>query len=521
MRRLNRLLAIIVIACVGILSSAHAAIEYADVTGGRLKGEVSNGLATFKAIPFAAPPVGALRWRVPQPIVPWRGTRVADTFAPACVQPWYEDPNPSSEDCLYLNVWTAAVTSKERRPVMVWIHGGGLTGGMSWERLSYGTKLAPEGVVLVTIAYRLGAIGFLAHPELTLESGKSSGNYGLFDVVAALKWVHANIAQFGGDPTRVTIFGGSAGGLAVGLLAGAPAAKGLYARAIAQSGSGFVPVQKNDPEHPFAPHTLSSAEKDGQAFFKSLGVSDLKSARRVSADAILKASQAEQRSSVGLAIIDGDLVQGFNIDLFQRKRFNDTPILVGFTSDEDGSPPGQISVDSMKTEIGHWPCDNPQTQTAMAAAYPYATDAQARISIRYLYRDFGVAWPIWTWARLETTQGRNPAYVYIFDVHDSEHPFGAWHSSDYPYVFGNFPTPPTARDEATSALIRKYWINFATRGDPNGPGLPVWKPFDERSQAAMVFDDLPGSRRLPNLTGLEALDAILKCANDHSGAFGG
>jgi para-nitrobenzyl esterase len=414
---------------------------------------------------------------------------------------------------LYLNVWTAAVTSKERRPVMVWIHGGGLKGGLSWEKLSDGTKLAREGVVLVTIAYRLGAIGFLAHPELTRESGKSSGNYGLFDVVAALKWVQANIAQYGGDPSRVTIFGGSAGGLAVGLLAGAPAARGLYARAIAQSGSGFLPELKNDPEHRFAKLELSSAEKDGQSFFRSLGVSDLKSARRVSAEAILKASQAEQRDAVALAIIDGDLVHGFNADLFRQGRFNDTPILVGFTSDEEGDPPAQTSVDSMKTEIERWPCNDPQTQAAIAAAYPHATDAQTRTAIRYLHRDFGVAWPTWTWARLQTTQGHNPAYVYVFDVHDREHPFGAPHASEYPYVFGNFPKPPAARDEATSALIRKYWINFATHGNPNGPGLPVWKTFDERSQAAMVFDDSPDSRRLPNFAGLQALDAILRCAN--------
>ena len=438
---------------------------------------------------------------------------MADTFAPACLQPW-DEPNPTREDCLYLNVWTAAASSKERLPVMVWIHGGGLKWGMSWQSLSYGNHLAREGVVLVTIAYRLGAMGFLAHPELTLESGKSSGNYGLYDVIAALQWVHANIAQFGGDPTRVTIFGGSAGGLAVGLLAGAPAAHGLFARAIAQSGSGFVPVHQNDPEHQFSPPTLSSAEKDGQALFKSLGVADLQSARRVSALAVLKASQAELRSAVGLAIIDGDLVRGFNIDLFEHQRFNDTPILIGFTSDEDGGPPEQATVDPVQAAISRWPCKDPRMQAAMAAAYPHATDAQARITIRHLNRDLEVAWPIWKWARLETTRGHNPAYVYVFDVHDREHPFGAPHASEYPYVFGNFsPQTPTARDAATSALMRKYWINFATRGDPNGPGLPVWKRFEQGSQAAMVFAERAGSRRLPNLEGLRALDGILRCAN--------
>ena len=172
---------------------ARAAIEHADVTGGRLKGEVADGIASFKGVPFAAPPVGALRWKAPQPVLAWSRTRNANTFAPACV---------------------------------VWIHGGGSKSGMSWEDVSHGTKLAPEGVVLVTIAYRFGAIGFLAYPELTRESGKSSGNYGLMGVVAPLKWVHANIAQFGGDASRVTIFGGTAGGVAVSLLADAPAAEG-------------------------------------------------------------------------------------------------------------------------------------------------------------------------------------------------------------------------------------------------------------------------------------------------------
>jgi para-nitrobenzyl esterase len=189
-------LAIMMILCVAAISSARAAIEYANITGGQVQGEVKDGLATFKGVPFAAPPVGALRWRVPQPVVAWRGMRKANAFARACIQPWGDNPDPNltSEDCLYLNVWTAAATAKERRPVMVWIHGGGLTNGMSWQDLSYGTKLAPEGAVLVTIAYRLGALGFLAHPELTRESGKGSGNYGLFDTLAALKWVQANIS---------------------------------------------------------------------------------------------------------------------------------------------------------------------------------------------------------------------------------------------------------------------------------------------------------------------------------------
>jgi para-nitrobenzyl esterase len=500
MKRSYPLLAMMVILCAGTAGSAHAAIEYAKVTGGRLKGEVKDGVASFKGVPFAAPPIGALRWRVPQPVVAWSGTRKADAFAPACIQPWGDNPNRRpSEDCLYLNVWTAAVTARERRPVMVWIHGGGLTNGMSWENLSHGTKLAPEGVVLVTIAYRLGALGFLAHPELTRESGRSSGNYGLFDTVAALEWVRANIAQFGGDPSRVTIFGGSSGAFAVSLLAGAPAAKGLYERAIAQGGAGFFPTLNSYPQHNAPLPTLRDAETMGEDFFKSLGVADLKSARDLTADAILKATNPDAPGFH--AIVDGDLVKGSNVELFQQGRFNDTPILVGFTSDEAGDQPPQYLADWLKGLIERSPCG--ETHAAIAAAYPRET--------RYLIRDFFAGWPAWTWARLQSTRGHSPAYVYIFDLHDREHPFGAPHASEYPYVFGNFPRPPSIGDESASELIRKYWINFAARGDPNGPGLPPWKAFDENSQSAMVFGDFSNSQRLPNIEGLRALDELLSC----------
>jgi para-nitrobenzyl esterase len=501
-------LAVTIVLCVAAAHSARAAIEYADITGGRVRGEVKDGLASFKGLPFAAPPVGSLRWRVPQPVVAWRGVRKADTFAPACIQPWADNPNPNqlSEDCLYLNVWSTAVTAKERRPVMVWIHGGGLTGGMSWETLSHGTKLAPEGVVLVTIAYRLGAFGFLAHPELTRESGNTSGNYGLFDAVAALKWVQANIAQFGGDPSRVTIFGGSSGALIVSLLAGSPAARGLYQRAIAQSGAGFYPNLNSIPAEISPLPSLGDAEKRGEEFLKTLGASELKSGRRLSADTILKARSSATANSH--PNIDGTLVVGSNVDLFQQGKFNDTPMLVGFTSDESGATPPKILVDWMDSVIARSGCKD--AQAAIAKTYPRTNDVETSM-LRYLFRDFYVGWPAWTWARLQSTKGGNHAFVYIFDVHGPEQPFGAWHAAEYPFVFGNFPKPPTARDEAVSALMRQYWINFSARGDPNGPGLPVWKAFDESSQSAMIFGDPSESRQLPDIDGLKAVDALLRC----------
>jgi para-nitrobenzyl esterase len=508
MKRWTSRLTIAVIFCVAATNPALAAIEYAQITGGRVQGEVHDGLVSFKGLPFAAPPVGALRWHVPGPVVAWSGVRKADTFARACIQPWPDNPEPNllSEDCLYLNVWTAAATAKERRPVMVWIHGGGLTNGMSWERLSYGTKLAPEGVVLVTIAYRLGALGFLAHPELTRESGKGSGNYGLFDTLAALKWVQANIAQFGGDPSRVTIFGGSSGAYIVSLLAGAPAAKGLYQRAIAQGGAAFYSKLNLIPPDisPLLP--LKDAQVMGEKFFNSLGITDLKSARHLSDEVILRSQ--EHTASEFKAIIDGDLVEGSNMELFQERRFNDTPILVGYTSDEIGTQPPKIMVDWLESAIEHSHCT--QAQAAIAAAYRRTGNADQDMT-RYLYRDFYVGWPTWTWARLQKIQGHNQAYVYIFDVHDSEKPFGAWHAAEYPFVFGNFPKAPSPGDESTSALIRKYWTNFAAHGDPNGPGLPVWKALDDDSPMAMVFGDSSHSQPFPNIDGLKALDELMRC----------
>jgi para-nitrobenzyl esterase len=502
MNSLSHRLAIAVLFCFTAANSSLAAIEYANITGGRVQGEVKDGLASFKGLPFAAPPVGALRWKVPQPVIAWSGVRKANTFAPACIQPWAGNPDPTlpNEDCLYLNVWTAAATAKERRPVMVWIHGGGLSGGMSWERLSYGTKLAPEGVVLVTIAYRLGAFGFLAAPELNIESGKGSGNYGLFDTLAALQWVHANIAQFGGDPNRVTIFGGSAGGHIVSLLAGAPAAKGLYQRAIAQGGVLFYPSVLRYPP------PLADTERMGEAFFKSLSVTDLKSARSLPTDAILKAP--DPKPSGFRATIDGTLIVDLNEQLFHQARFNDTPILVGFSTDEVGTDPPKHMVEVMESVIGGPDC-KPE-QAAIANAYPRTDDANTSM-LRYLYRDFYVGWPTREWARQQSIQGHNHAYVYIFDVHGPEHPFGAWHATEYPFVFGNFPKASTPKEEAISTLMRKYWTNFATRGDPNGPGLPIWKAFDQDSQMAMLFSDSSRSQPLPNIAGFKALDALLRC----------
>ena len=227
-----------------------AQVSTAKVTGGIVEGAVMDGIASFKGIPFAAPPVGDLRWRPPQPVKPWTGVRKADEFAPAPIQDPAAvaelaklglPPIKFSEDCLYLNVWTGAKKAGEKRPVMLWIYGGSFTSGMTNYPDYDGTNLARKGVVLVSVAYRVGLMGFLAHPELSKESGMGSGNYGIRDQIAGLKWVKENIAQFGGDPSNVTIFGESAGGLSVALLTASPLAKGRFQRAISESGGGPAP----------------------------------------------------------------------------------------------------------------------------------------------------------------------------------------------------------------------------------------------------------------------------------------
>jgi len=243
---------------------ALSQIYTVQVTGGEIQGAVKNGVASFKGVPFAAPPIGELRWRPPQPVNPWSGVRKAEDFGPAPMQNrgasllmggW----SPVSEDCLYLNVWTSATNADEKLPVMVWFYGGGFMIGMTSVPAYDGAKLAQKGVVLVSVAYRVGPFGFLAHPELSRESGKGSGCYGLEDQVAALRWVRDNIARFGGDPSRVTIFDESAGGASVSLLTVVPSAKGLFHRAIDESGSVMAPARL---------HPLASAEEAGQKFLR-------------------------------------------------------------------------------------------------------------------------------------------------------------------------------------------------------------------------------------------------------------
>jgi para-nitrobenzyl esterase len=487
--------------------TAQAQVREADVTGGHVSGVEANGLVSFKGIPFAAPPVGALRWKAPQPVQPWSGVKQADRFGPGCVQaasPYTQVPS-MSEDCLYLNVWTPAKAASDRLPVMVWIYGGAFTGGAASMAAYDGTRLAEKGVVIVTINYRLGPFGFLAHPQLTKESGKGAGNYGLQDQIAALRWVKDNIARFGGDPSRVTIFGESAGGISVSMLTVSPYAKGLFQRAISESGGNFGLPRTADEAGATAP-TLGVAEADGQRFLQALGAADIMAARDVSADKVLATSGTARVRF--WPVFDGDVLPGDQYKLYEAGKFNDTPILVGTNSDEGNLFVRSSTTAAFETQVrsGYG-----RHADAVLAAYPHATDDQASRAAKDLFRDSTFAWGTWAWARLQSEKGRGKAFVYYFDHKTPQSPNGANHAAEIGFVFrnpgGGRGGAPTPAEIALSDLMSSYWTNFAKTGDPNGAGLPAWPAFTAHDPRVMYFDGTSEARPLPNTTQLKALDA--------------
>ncbi|HTY93104.1 MAG TPA: carboxylesterase family protein [Steroidobacteraceae bacterium] len=500
--------------------AAFAQISTATVTGGAVQGTVSDGIAAFKGIPFAAPPVGPLRWQAPHPVHAWQGVLETDAYGPSCMQSpamlALMGVGPKAgEDCLYLNVWTAAKSATERRPVMVWIYGGGFAAGATASATYDGRQFAGQGVVLVSVAYRVGPFGFLAHPALTREGGGTSGNYGLQDMIAGLRWVRRNIAKFGGDPSRVTVFGESAGGIAVSMLAASPAARGLFQRVISESGGSFGPPRRGTQAGGLVP-TLADAEAFGEQFLSKLGATDLAGARALPAAKIQSALPSDSLSGGFWPNFDGKILPGDQYLRYEARQFNDTPILVGTNSDEGALfvRPGMTSaLFESQVRAGYG-----EHADAILAAYPHATDQQAVRAGKQLQRDVTFAWSTWAWATLQSRLGRHKAFVYYFDHRTPQSPDGANHGSEIAYVFGTLDLPglggvvlkPSASERALSGQMQRYWINFATSGDPNGPGLPPWPAFDERTQQAMVLADAPAAQPLPNQAQLKAMDDYLR-----------
>ena len=483
---------------------------------GLVQGKVEDGLNIYRGIPYAAPPVGDLRWKAPQKAAKWKGILIADKFGPASIQnnPAIANLAPPSEDCLYLNVWTPAKTQKDNLAVMVWIHGGGFVAGTPAERLYHCEHLAKKGVVVVSIGYRLGVLGFLAHPALSAENERHvSGNYGLLDMIAGLKWVQKNIGAFGGDPEKVTIFGESAGGIAVSMLCASPLARGLFHGAISQSGGSFGPVRAGGGPGENV-QSLADAEKAGKTWALKAGASTAAELRQLPADKLIISMPGQ---GIGWPIMDGWIIPDDQYKLYEAGKYNDTPILVGYNSDEGASFPAAPTPDayikSTQERYGRF-------AERLLEFYPPGEDKLAKTA-RDLMRDTAFGWHTWTWARLQAKTGKSKAFLYYFDHHpeySADSPkagFGAAHSDEMPFVFHQFGLPgrPKANDIdiAMSEMIISYWTNFAKYGDPNGKGLPRWPVYNDTEPQSMHFlYDKAQAGPIVNIEGLKTLDEYFR-----------
>jgi para-nitrobenzyl esterase len=461
----------------GLILLAHGAcaqVPRAHIAGGLLSGVREGRVNAFLGIPYAAPPTGVRRWRPPGPAPSWAGVRSAGSFAASCWQPltpagfgpWtheYVVSGPVSEDCLYLNVWTPAARGA-RLPVMVWVHGGGFTGGSGSVPLYDGSALAAQGIVVVTINYRLGVLGFLAHPELTREAhagGTPPGNYGLQDIIAALSWVRANITAFGGDPGAVTIAGQSAGAMSVHLLVASPRAIGLFHGAIAQSGLlSSLPLP-----------ALRDAERAGAALGAAVHADSLLALRALPVEGLAGSAPGGPRFA---PIADGELLPGPEGGVF-----NDTPLLIGMNTDDAASfgpqsaPSAQAVAELLQRSYG-------ATAGAFAPLYPAGTPAEQAAALRAIARDRGLA-ALYAYSRERLARSHMPLYAYLFD-HVEPGPeaarYGAFHSAELPYVFNTLEAAPergfTDQDRELARIVSSYWVAFVRAGTPAASGQPVW-----------------------------------------------
>ena len=478
-------------ALAGLLVTQFAGATFSDdqvkTSSGIVEGvkAASPGVRVFRGIPFAAPPIGELRWKAPQPVRSWKGVLKAGDFGPRCMQaPVFSDmifrdraDQPMSEDCLYLNVWTPAKSAEDRLAVMVWFYGGGFQAGSSSEPRYDGENFAKKGIIVVSVNYRLGVFGFLSHPELTKESGvHASGNYGLMDQIAGLRWVKQNIAAFGGDPGKVTIAGESAGSLSVSALMAAPLAKESFRLAIGESGAFFG--------RPPAGATTKQIEDRGSR--------DLAALRAIGAEDLLSAAQRE-RSLQFWPSVDGYVLPKDVAAIFAEGKQAHVPLLAGWNAEEASwavvyakeKPTAHSFPQQLRTRFD-------DRAAEILKLYPANNDDEARKSSIDLASDLFIVYTTWAWLEMQNKTGQAAVYSYVFDRTPPVPPdtrvngispkeLGARHACEIEYVFGTLksqPNPWESADFKISDAMASYWANFAEAGDPNGPGLPKWPAYD-------------------------------------------
>jgi para-nitrobenzyl esterase len=494
------------------LPASAALNQPVKTASGMLQGTPGKdpSVTAFLGIPYAAPPIGNLRWRGPQSASSWTGVRHADKFGNICMQnalkpgsfyqvEFYQSPEPMSEDCLYLNLWTAASSAAEKRPVIMWIHGGGFVEGSGSLPSFNGEGLARKGVLIVTINYRLGVFGFLAHPELSMENPfHASGNYGMLDQLQALRWVKQNIRQFGGDPDNVTIFGQSAGASSVINLCASPLAKGYFRRGIVQSG-GFARASDRKTQ-----------EEAGVSFAKRVGVDSISALRAKPAEEIQRiAASSPDGKSANVSrfgpYVDGYFLTTAPLEVFQAGNENTHSLLTGSLANEGTTlVPAPVTEAELKSRIE---ARYGTRSEEYFKIYPVHSDQEAWQAAIDAVRDNMAI----TALEIARDENKHPTYVYYFDRrppgHDSDR-YGAYHSAELVYVFNNLDSvkrPWTETDRKLADMMSSYWVNFATTGDPNGASLPHWPAFGTTPDRGLELGTQVKPASLPPTERLDAL----------------
>lgn len=490
--------------------NSNALILRTAVAQGEISGVEHEGAALYKKIPYAEAPVGELRWKAPVAKKAWEGVYMSDEWG--CRPPQPEDPNqggkglPMSEDCLYLSVTTPAESVNDKLPVFVMIHGGGfMTGSYVGTQESF----VREGIIYVSIEYRLGAFGFMCHPELNKESSDGiSGNYGILDQIMALQWIHDNISAFGGDPEKITIAGESAGGCSVSILCASPLCKGLFRGAICESGSSFWPVADSRNGNT-AMCTVAGASKAGHAFQKRLGRKNIKQMRSLDFRTLVDSTRMEDFWPV----VDGHVIVDDQYKLYEAGKYNDVNVIMGFNSDEGSVFSFPMPVEAYHARVrsvyGEW-------ADRLLGLYPASSPEEVYFAQSDIFRDGSFAWGTYAWANLQSRTGKGRVYMYYFDQ-DSENTIlrskrgGASHVAEMPFIYGyDFGGKMTPVDTHILQIMSRYWINFTKTGTPNAEALPYWAEYEQGKNTVMVIHDGFYLDKIPNQPQMDFFEDYFK-----------